>query len=235
MAFFALILMIVSWRGFPETNQSARNQTVGVSETLERYGTLFRSPLFLAYSLNVGFAAAIFFAFVTVAPGILQGVYGLTPLMFSWVMVAFGLGFVLGGFISSRITPMLGLDRTIAFASLVVFAAMAVLLLSSGSASIWWILVPVFVYTVGAGALWPNSTTGATGVDRSIAGAAMSFMGIFQFSVAALGTYVVGNLDNDTIFPFATIGVFAACAILISASVLCFGSNRACLKAEIVK
>lgn len=235
LAFFALILMIASWRGFPETNQGARDQSPGVSETLERYGVLLRSPRFLAYSLNLGFAAAIFFAFVTVAPGVLQGTYGLTPLMFSWAMVAFGLGFVIGGFISSRVTPTLGVDRMIGLASLVVFAAMVLLLSSSGSKSIWWILVPIFVYTVGTGALFPNAAAGGTGVDRTIAGAAMSFMGVFQFSVSALGTYVVGNLDNESIFPFAAIGLFAAGVILISASVLIFGRNTAGLRAEIVK
>jgi DHA1 family bicyclomycin/chloramphenicol resistance-like MFS transporter len=235
LAIFALILMIAAWRGFPETNQGARDQSPGVRETLKRYGFLLRSPRFLAYSLNLGFAAAIFFAFVTVAPGVLQGTYGLTPLMFSWAMVAFGLGFVVGGFISSRVTPTLGIDRMIGLASLVVLAAMVVLLLSGGSKSIWWILVPVFVYTVGTGALFPNAAAGGTGIDRSIAGAAMSFMGVFQFSVSALGTYVVGNLDNESILPFAMIGVLAACIILISASVLCLGRNRANLIAEIAK
>jgi DHA1 family bicyclomycin/chloramphenicol resistance-like MFS transporter len=234
LALFALIMLIVSWRGFPETNQATGEKAPGVKETLARYSILLRSPRFLAYSLNLGFAAAIFFSFVTVAPSVLQGVFGLTPLMFSWVMVAFGLGFVLGGFISSRVAPTLGIDKTIGISSLVLFVAMIVLLLSSGSVSIWWILIPVFVYTVATGALFPNAAAGGTGVDRSIAGAAMSFMGIFQFSVSALGTFVVGNLDNQSIFPFAAIGVFAACIILLSAGTLCIGRNKVGLCSEVV-
>ncbi|MHC4432776.1 MAG: multidrug effflux MFS transporter [Planctomycetota bacterium] len=234
LAAFSLIIMAVSWWGFPETKHALPDQSPGIKETLSRYGILLRSPRFLGYSINLGLAAAIFFSFVTVAPSVLQGKYGLTPLMFSWAMVVFGLGFVLGGFISSRVAPRLGIDKTIGISSLVLFIAMVVLFFSNDSVSIWWIIIPVFIYTVATGVLFPNAAAGGTGIDRTIAGAAMSFMGVFQMSVSAFGTFIVGNLDNQTLLPFAVVGLFAGCVILFSAGVLCLRRNKSEITAEAV-
>ena len=168
---------------------------------------------------------AIFFAFLTAGPTLLQGLYGLTPLLFSWIMVGIALGFLAGNFISTRLTPKLGIDRMLVLFSVLILAAMVVLLIAADAASVWWVIAPMLAYGVGNGVVFPNSIAGATGVDRTISGAAASFMGVIQFGIGAAASFWVGNAALEMVLPFAQFALGAA-IVALAATALLFVSRK---------
>lgn len=216
LGLWAGAIMIVCLRFFPETRPANAGPPMPWSETFARYGRLLRAPRFLGYTCNLSFMVAIFFGFLIAGPGILQLGYGLSALVFSWVMVAIALCFLVGNFATTRLTPKVGLDRMLVGASALILFAMIALLIGAGRPSAWWVIAPMLVYGVGNGVVFPLAIAGATGVDRSIAGAAASFMGAIQFAVAAATTFAIGTLLISTTLPFAQIALAFAIVSLLS-------------------
>ena len=221
LALWAGAIMLVCLRAFPETRPADAGPPMPWSETFGRYGKLLRAPRFLGYTFNLSFMVAIFFGFLVAGPNILQIGYGLSALVFSWVMVAIALGFLVGNFITTRLTPRVGLDRMLLGASVLILVAMAVLLVGAGNASPWWVIAPLLAYGLGNGVVFPPAIAGATGVDRTIAGAAASFMGAIQFAVAAATTFAMGTLLISATLPFAQIALgFALLSLAAMALVM---------------
>lgn len=225
LALWAAAMIVVCLRAFPETRASDSAAPLGWTEMFKRYGRLLRSPRFLGYTCNLSFMVAIFFAFLTAGPTLLQGLYGLTPLLFSWIMVGIALGFLAGNFISTRLTPKLGIDRMLVLFSVLILAAMVVLLIAADAASVWWVIAPMLAYGVGNGVVFPNSIAGATGVDRTISGAAASFMGVIQFGIGAAASFWVGNAALEMVLPFAQFALGAA-IVALAATALLFVSRK---------
>lgn len=225
LALWAAAMIVVCLSAFPETRASDSAAPLGWAEMFKRYGRLLRSPRFLGYTCNLSFMVAIFFAFLTAGPTLLQGLYGLTPLLFSWIMVGIALGFLAGNFISTRLTPKLGIDRMLVLFSVLILAAMVVLLIAADAASVWWVIAPMLAYGVGNGVVFPNSIAGATGVDRTISGAAASFMGVIQFGIGAAASFWVGNAALEMVLPFAQFALGAA-IVALAATALLFVSRK---------
>ena len=210
LAAWAALMVVVAWRALPETRDPDNVAGVGWGEMLARYRRLLGSARFLGYTLNLSFMVAIFFAFLTAGPTLLQGLFGLSALRFSWVLMAIALGFLAGNLISTWLTPRFGIDRMLALFSALILAATGALALLADSSGVWAVIVPTIVYGVGNGVVFPNAIAGATGVDRTIAGAAASFMGLIQFAIGAAATFTVGHLALDSVAAFAWPAVASA-------------------------
>ena len=82
-------------------------------------------------------------------------------------------------------------------------------------------IAPLLAYGLGNGVVFPPAIAGATGVDRTIAGAAASFMGAIQFAVAAATTFAMGTLLISATLPFAQIALgFALLSLAAMALVM---------------
>src|SRR5580698_4634856 len=91
--------------------------------SLSAMGGLYRSVLahrgFLA---NLGILVTTFvglFAWIAGAPFVMQGLYGLTPVVFGMTYAAGAAGYMVGAYTASRFVMRLGLDRTIGIGAVV--------------------------------------------------------------------------------------------------------------------
>lgn len=137
--------------------------------------------------------------------GVLQNIYGQTPLNISIVLSLSAVGYLIGALIASRIVLRIGIPRTVGVgAGLMIGGALimcAVVALGIGSAIA--LIAGVAIYLAGFGLVFPPSIAGGLSAVAERAGAASSLLGFApQFSAAILGAIVV-TATSSTAWPVA--------------------------------
>lgn len=170
-------------------------------------GGLYRSVLvhrgFLA---NLGILTTTFvglMAWVSGAPIIMQGLYGLSPLVFGATYAVGAGGYMLGAAIAARIVMRLGLDRTVGIGVAVQAAGgiAMVLVVALGFAHIAWLVGSMTIYLTGMGLAMPQTMAGALTPFADRAGTASSLMGFTQQSCAAIAAGVIGQYLGHSAWP----------------------------------
>ena len=113
------------------------------------------------------------------------------------------LGYMLGTFLAGRLTPRLGGARMIRIGTLLSLGGGLVggVLALAGVLHLLAIVVPVFLFILGAGLTLPNATANAVGPYPTMAGLASSLLGFAQMAIAAVIGIVVGHLNDGTALP----------------------------------
>ncbi len=146
--------------------------------------------------------------------------FGLSFLAIGAVMTAFGVGAVIGGRMSSRVSSRLGTVRTLVAGLALAAVANGVVFASSGSLA----LSTVGVFALGLGFMTAHSTllTMATEFAAKARGTAMSLV-TFAFMIGgAIGTSLGGRLVEATSYStlYATFGAGLAVLALVALPLL---------------
>lgn len=184
----------------PETVPERDPTATRPRRLLANFASLARHEDYRAYVMITACAYAGIFAFISGSAFVLIETLGLSPELYGVSFAVMVAGYMLGTFLSGRLTLRLGLERLVAVGALVGLlggGAMAALS-AAGVLTLWAILAPVFVFTVGAGLMLPNALAGALGPFPLMAGAASSLMGFVQMTFAALVGVAVGQLHDGT-------------------------------------
>ncbi len=215
---FALVSGALAARFLPETLR----QRASGPFSFTAMGALYRSVLthwgFLA---NLGVLVASFiglFAWISGAPFVMQGRYGLTPVVFGAIYAAGAVGYMVGAYGASRIVMRLGLDRTVgigsaimAFGGLAMAAAIALKL-----AHVGWLVGAMTIYLAGMGLVLPQTQAGALTPFPDRAGTASSLLGFAQQSSAAVTAALIGLYLGRSAWPVAgTIATVGCLAFLL--------------------
>ncbi|HUF44853.1 MAG TPA: multidrug effflux MFS transporter [Aestuariivirgaceae bacterium] len=213
LALLGIAALAATWRKLPETNRN-RAPSIGLHSLLAGYARLVRMPSYLAYAFTLGFASAVFFAFIAGAPYVMVVVLGQTPLDYGlWFMIV-SLGYMTGNFLSGRYSQRVGTDRMVTIGNLVTMAAGLACLAAAvaGIMSPVTLFVPMLFAALGNGLTIPNGTAGAISVDTSMVGAAAGLAGFLQMGIGAGSAQLVGVLQDAE--PFAVFWIMAAAAAL---------------------
>lgn len=214
--FFALALLgflnlLFSWRLLPESKAPA--EPAKGNSLARNYGRLLASPAFLGYAVGGGCATTSMYAFIGASPFIFAhqlhrpdyevGIYPAIVLAGVW----------LGSVAATRLIPLLPIDRLAVWANLLSVAASFALLAGVlfGELSVLVIMVPMFVFGMGAGVASPSAMTQAISVNPAVIGSASGLYGFAQMAVGAICTALVGMGSNPAL---------TAALILVSASVI---------------
>ena len=122
-------------------------------------------------------------------------------------------GVWLGSVAATRLIPILPIDRLAVWANLLSVLASFALLggLLAGHLSVMSIMVPMFVFGIGAGVASPAAMTQAISVNPAVIGSASGLYGFSQMGVGAICTALVGMGSNPAL---------TAAIILVSAGVI---------------
>lgn len=197
LAFCLLTLLAVKLK-LPETN-TARTKSLHIKEQMGNYGQLLRSVPFLGYALTASFASGTFFAFASGSPHILINTLGLSPAEYG-AYFAFGpAGFMVGNFISGRLSVKYGTDRLIDIGNFIAIAG-AILALSmvfAGYFSPLSVCAPFFMVTLSNGLVVTNSIAGVISVNPKLAGTAAGLAGFMQMTVAAIIVSLTSSFQDQ--------------------------------------
>ena len=157
---------------------------------LASYRTLIGTRRFLAYALAAAGAHAGFHIFAAGAPAVLIGRFGIRPEQYGFYASLPPIGFLVGSFISNRLTGRLGVNSLIGIGSAVLVPAGAVMVALAllQVASPYVVVGPMILICCGSGLITPNAVAGSLGVDPGIVGAASGLASFLQMTGAAGGT-----------------------------------------------
>jgi len=210
MLSFGSLLAVAVALFLPETRRRrATTKAIGV---LANYAALLATRSFLGYALCICFAFGCIFVFNSVAPFYFIGVRGLTPQEFSFAYAVVTIGYGSSSYVAAKVTPRLGIDRTILMGILISLAgALAVVAaVASGFAGVAGICGTLVLVGLGAGFIFPNAQAGAISPYPEKAGAASALIGFMQMA-AASGAGVIAIHAYD-----GTANTLAAAVLLLN-------------------
>jgi len=227
MAGFGGVILLVSIFLLAETNASPDATALQIKRIAANYLTLLHSRRFMGYALGLSFAFGGVFSFVTGSSFVIIELLDITPDIFAIFFGFVAGGYLVGSFASTRLTPRLGLDRTIALGVMIYmsFAIILVLAATFVRFDIWSICAPMVVVSFGNGLVIPNCQAGALSPFPRMAGAAAALMGCFSMVGAGLGGAAVAGFYNGTQFPMILTTLFSAVAMFMCFWILVWRSR----------
>jgi MFS transporter, DHA1 family, multidrug resistance protein len=212
LSILSALIATLTALGLRETLPPERRVPSGLRRTLQTMGMLLRDRSFLGHALAGGLTFGALFAYISGSPFVLQGIYGLSPQVFSLAFALNGLGLVAASQVNARIVERLGPTRLLrrALASVVASACALLVVVSIGDLPVWAVLVPMFAIVSSIPFVLPNSTALALADHAAVAGTASALLGLIQFLVGALAAPLVGVAGPDTAVPMAVIMVALA-------------------------
>ncbi len=219
LAVAAVGLFVLALLALPETLPVERRRPASLRSSLRGYAGLFRDPLFLVMVAVAGLMFATLFAYISGAPFVLQGLFGLTPTQFGLAFSANAVGLIvmtqLNPLLVKRWSPATILTFGVLLA---VTGAVALLVLQILQVGGWLgFMIPLGVVVSAAGLSFPNAPAIALNRHGEAAGTAAALLGASQFMIGGAVAPLVGALDNGTPVPMAAIivGTTAVAATLM--------------------
>jgi DHA1 family bicyclomycin/chloramphenicol resistance-like MFS transporter len=191
--------------------------------TLAGYRSLMQNRRFTAYALTAAGAHAGFHIFAAGAPAVLILTFGISPQDYGYYASLPPIGFLIGSFVSSRLTESLGVDRLITIGSTVLipagFAMVFLAVLHIGNP--YAIVGPMILVCCASGLITPNAVAGSLGVKVGIIGAASGLASFLQMigAVGATAALSLGPGGNAVVLAVvvASAGCFSVTAFGASA------------------
>jgi DHA1 family bicyclomycin/chloramphenicol resistance-like MFS transporter len=210
----------------PETLPSERRNRSGLARTLATMRALLRDRWFLCHGLAGGLAFGALFAYISGSSFVLQGIYGVSPQLYSVLFAMNGLGLIAGSQVNAHLVGHYGPGRllragliAIACASFALFTVVVV-----GGFGVWAVLAPMFLIVSSISFVMPNATALALADHPEVAGTASALLGVMQFLIGALVAPLVGAGGTESAVPMAT--VMTMIAVLAIAARRAAGRRR---------
>ena len=196
-----IVLVVMVMLRLPETrpDSDAPSTPLGM---LRVFGQLIRNPVFLVYAALVCMSYSGIFTFISVSSFILQGVYGMTPMLFGAAFGFCSFAYILGTIAGRRITGRFGIDAGIALGIVLMAAggALMIVVIQADFGGAHAVIAASAIFFAGNGSTLPQATAGTLMPFPDKAGAASSLMGVCQMVSAALVGIAVAALLDANLF-----------------------------------
>jgi DHA1 family bicyclomycin/chloramphenicol resistance-like MFS transporter len=199
-------------------DQAAARPPFRIGAVFTGYRSLIGSRRFLSYAFTAAGSHAGFHIFAAGAPAVLIVGFGVHPEEYGFYASLPPLGFLVGSFLSNRLTGRLGIDGLIAIGCLVLIPAGStmVTLALLGVTSPYAIIVPMILICCSSGLITPNATAGSLGVETGVIGSAAGLGSFLQMTGAAGATAALSLGPSGSPLMLASVialgGVFAVTA-----------------------
>ena len=177
---------------------------------------LLRDRSFLGHGLASGLTFGALFAYISGSSFVLQGIYGLSPQLYSLAFAVNGLGLIAASQVNARVVERVGPTRLLrrALGCVVASALTLLLVVAVGGLPVWAVLAPMFVIVSSLAFVLPNATALALADHASVAGTASALLGVIQFLVGAIAAPLVGVAGPDTAVPMGVVMALLALGAL---------------------
>jgi DHA1 family bicyclomycin/chloramphenicol resistance-like MFS transporter len=211
----ALLALLVAF-GLRETLPPERRSDHGLRRTLAIMRGLLRDGWFVGHALAGALGFGALFAYISGSSFVLQGIYGVSPQLYSLLFAMNGLGLIAGSQVNARLVGRYGPAKLLRSGLLSIATSAAVLLavVLAGGLGVWAVLVPMFVIVSSLSFVLPNSTALALADHAAVAGTASALLGVCQFLIGAVVAPLVGAGGTHSAVPMAAVMTGAALAAL---------------------
>ena len=207
LALAAVGLFVLAFVALPETLPPNRRQPGTIRGSLRGYRTVLTDRLFVVMVLVAGLMFATLFAYISGAPFILQGLFGLSAQQFGLAFSANAVGLILMTQINPILVKRFNPVRVLSVAVLIALTSALSCWRprSTGFGGLLGFMIPMFFIVSSAGLAFPNAPAIALNRHGETAGTAAALLGAAQFLVGGAIAPLVGLLDNGTAVPMAAI------------------------------
>ena len=215
-----MVMLVGSITLVAESLPPERRRTGGISTLAHDARHVLGNRLFVGYVLTFVFSFGTLFAYISSSPFVLQGILGMSPLVFSVAFAVNAVGLVgmsaLNARLLDRFDPR-ALLRT-GVGMLVVGSALLVVDAIVGP-HLWPTLILLWFTVSGLGLVFANATTLALAEVRAAAGTGSAVLGASQFALGAVVAPVVGLGGVETAVPMAVTMLASACIAAVALKV----------------
>lgn len=200
MTAFGLVVGAAAlWR----VRESRSAETLAQAQSESPFGAylaLIRQPRLVGYAVAGALNGATLFTYISSAPGLLMGTYGVSVAQFPFIFGLNAVGIIASSQINRYLLRRWTPDEVLGRASLASVAAATLLAVAavSGIGSPWTVLPLLFVLLSVYGFMQGNAMAGALNVDIRRAGSVSALMGGASFGVGALASGLTGILHDGT-------------------------------------
>lgn len=213
LAVFGLATGLAIWLKLPESRSILTEETARGETALASYMIILGDRRLFGYLLTGSLNGACMFTYIVGSPGLLIGLYGMSPMMFGWVFGVNAIGLVAGTQLNRAMLTRWSSDQVLAVAGPMVLGCAVLLLISAltGWGGLFGILVPLFLILSTFGFTGSNTVAGALNRDPLRSGTVSAAFGGFSAGTGAVVSAIAGVLHDGTAKPMAT--VMTACAM----------------------
>lgn len=213
MGAFGAVLALIVLTSLDETLPPARRQSAAPRAILFHYRRLIADSRYLRYLTIASACFAGLFAFISGSSFVLQGLYGLSPIVYGLCFGLMATGYITGSLTGGQLVRRLGIDATLKVGG--VFACLGGFSMLAGSivfTSPVAIVAPAMLYGFAVGLTMPQAMAGALTPFPEIAGTASSLLGFLQAAAAAAVGIYVGHGVGVSAMPM--VGTMAVAGLL---------------------
>jgi len=214
--------------GLRETLPRERRSDRGLGRTLQTMRALLRDRWFVGHALAGALGFGALFAYVAGSSFVLQGIYGVSPQLYSVLFAMNGVGLIAASQVNARLVVRFGPERMLHAGLLGIAAASGTLLAVAltGGLGVGAVLAPMFVVVSSLSFVLPNSIALALADHAAVAGTASALLGASQFLMGALVAPLVGAGGTTSAVPMAAIMTLVALAALVTRHVAAGARRR---------
>ncbi|MRX71934.1 Bcr/CflA family efflux MFS transporter [Bacillus lacus] len=205
LAIFGLLIVFVIGRKLPETLPPEKRVPSSLKNSLLTIASLFRDRTFIGYALIVGFIHGGSFAYVAGTPFVYQGIYEVSPQMFSILFGINGIAIIAGSYIIGRFSSVMPVRSLLKIAVVIASGSTGVLLIMTiVQGHIASLVIPIFIYMTSIGMIITSSFTLAMEHQGHRAGSASAVLGMLPLTLGSIVSPLVG-LNESTAIPMGSI------------------------------
>ncbi len=216
LTIFGFVMVIGSLLKVPESlTVTNRESSSGLKTMFKNFKILLKTPRFVLPMLTQGMTFVILFTYISASPFIIQKIYGMTTIQFSWMFAGIGITLI----ISSQLTGYLVdfIDSQKLMRGMTMIQIIGVILVTIVLLNHWnfWILAIGFIILIAP--VTGVATLGFTiAMDESSSGrgSSSSLLGLVQFLFGGVASPLVGVKGEDNPIPYIII-IIATAVILI--------------------
>ncbi|MDN7240738.1 Bcr/CflA family efflux MFS transporter [Planococcus sp. N028] len=205
LGFLGILIVITVAAKLPETLPVDKRIPSSIGESVRSMGSLLKDRSYIGYTLIVGFVHGGSFAYVAGTPFVYQGIYGVSPQVFSVLFGINGLAIILGSYLIGKFGGIIPEKRLLQIAVITAGVSTFVLLIATiVEGPLAAIVIPIFIYMITIGMTLTSSFTLALREQGHRAGSASAVIGMLPMLIGAAVSPLVG-IDETTAVPMGAI------------------------------
>ncbi|TWT09281.1 Bcr/CflA family efflux MFS transporter [Planomicrobium sp. CPCC 101079] len=205
LGFLGIVIVLTVGAKLPETLPPDKRSPSSIGQSLRTMGNLLKDRSYIGYTLIVGVVHGGSFAYVSGTPFVYQGIYGVSPQMFSVLFGINGLAIIFGSYLIGRFAGIVPEKRLLQIAVTTAGIATSVLLVATIiEGHLATIVIPIFIYMITIGMTLTSSFTLALREQGHRAGSASAVIGMLPMLIGAAVSPLVG-IDETTAVPMGAI------------------------------
>lgn len=200
LSIVGVVIVITVAFNLKETLPTERRIPGSIGASLATMGSLLRDRSFIGYVLIVGFIHGGSFAYVSGTPFVYQGIYGVSPQVFSILFGINGIAIITGSFLIGRFAEKIPVKKMLQIAVMVALAATSVLLLMTIiEGPLASIVISIFIYMITIGMIITSTFTLGMSQQGHRAGSASAVLGMLPLFIGAICSPLAGLIESSAI------------------------------------